>query len=84
VTQGVQVSQLLAVGGVPHVATANINIEKPAMVFIVCSSLEKISVCARAHPTNEFGGQMCAVQIGKAKVVPESKEGQRLGPRRFF
>jgi hypothetical protein len=38
----------------------------------------------RAQHTNEFAGQMCAVQIMNAKVVPELQSGQQLPARRFF
>jgi hypothetical protein len=38
----------------------------------------------RAHRINEFAGRSRAVQIAKAKVVPEGEEPQELQRARFF
>jgi hypothetical protein len=38
----------------------------------------------RAHRINEFGGRSRAVQIGKAKVVPQANEQQELQCARIF
>jgi hypothetical protein len=75
------------------VAAATNNTEQAARFFMAISlyvdktarrsSAEWVSSTC-AHLTKEFGGQMCAVQIAKAKVVPESQCLQRLQIANFF
>jgi hypothetical protein len=42
------------------------------------SFLLRHSNLPRAQLIHEFGGQMCAVQIGKAKVAPQRELLERL------